>query len=90
MLKLLGGGVSLLLGTGLAGWLFFNLFIHRVAEFQGRPYSAMMFCVALFYVGQMWVRDGWASLSSASPRTKKSAGAAKAKVKPRPLESLDE
>ena len=57
MIRRIAGALSLLLGLILGGWIFFNLFIHRMPETEGRPVvGPILLTVAFIYVGIRWLQ----------------------------------
>lgn len=57
MVRRILGLIIFLLGLGLAGWIFYNLFIERLPETQGRnPLPAIVVSAALVFVGYRWMR----------------------------------
>ena len=56
-MKRIAGAFILLMGVVLAAWMFYNLFIHRLPEAQGRPVAPpLLVCSGLIYVGVKWLR----------------------------------
>ena len=57
MIRRCSGVFVLLMGLMLAGWIFYNLFIQRLPETQGRsPLGAIFVAGAFIYVGFRWMR----------------------------------
>ena len=44
------------LGAVLICWVAYNLLIERQPEATGSPIPAIVFSIALFYVGAQWIR----------------------------------
>lgn len=56
-MKRLFGAIVLLMGVALAAWIFYNLFIERLPEAQGKsPVGAILLAALFIYVGVMWLR----------------------------------
>jgi len=58
MLRKIAGGLMLLLGVALIGWVGFNLFIEMQPEAQ--EHSAippLLVSAGLIFVGQKWIRQ---------------------------------
>jgi len=56
MIRRIGGAFTLLVGLSLMGWIFYNLFIHRMPETEGRPIVGPIgVTVLLIYVGSRWI-----------------------------------
>ncbi|MCW3097794.1 MAG: hypothetical protein JWL77_3412 [Chthonomonadaceae bacterium] len=56
-MKRVAGGFILLMGVILAAWMFYNIFIHRLPEAQGRPIlPPLLVCIGFIYVGAKWLR----------------------------------
>lgn len=56
-MKRIAGAFILLMGVVLGGWMFYNLFIHRLPETQGRPIiPPLLLCFSFIYVGVKWLR----------------------------------
>ncbi len=57
MVRKFAGVFALLLGVLLGGWVFYNLFIHRMPEAQGRnPIPPIVMAVLFVVVGIKWIR----------------------------------
>jgi hypothetical protein len=51
------GGIVLLMGVGLAGWILLNLLVLRLPQMEGRnPIGPLLFAAAFIYVGSNWLR----------------------------------
>ena len=45
------------MGVSLAAWMFYNVFIHRLPEAQGRSFLLpLLVCIGFVYVGVKWLR----------------------------------
>ena len=56
-MKRIAGGCILLMGVSLAAWMFYNVFIHRLPEAQGRSFLLpLLVCIGFVYVGVKWLR----------------------------------
>ncbi len=49
------GALLLIFGAVLACWIGYNLLIERQPEATGSPIPAIIFCIALFFVGGRWI-----------------------------------
>jgi len=57
VIRRIAGVFVLFLGLILGGWIFYNLFIHRMPETQGRPVVGPIgVTIALIYVGIKWIQ----------------------------------
>ena len=56
-MRRIAGVFVLLMGVILAAWMFYNLFIQRLPETQGRPIlPPLLLCIGLIFVGVKWIR----------------------------------
>lgn len=59
MLKRIMGGVVLLFGLTVGGWLVYNLVVGVQPEARGRnPITPLLFTADAVYVGVKWMRGG--------------------------------
>lgn len=80
-MKLVFGGIALLLGTLLLGWIGYNLLVELQPEAKRlNPLPALIFSAALIGVGVKWVSEGRENIRP--KRSRKGAKTAKRKVKP--------
>ena len=57
LLRRIGGVLALLLGSTVAGWIGYNLFVERQEEAKDRsPLPALILVAGCFYVGNKWIR----------------------------------
>ena len=68
MIKLLGGGLALLLAALLIVWIGYNLFVERQKEFH---LGGLGFLAALLFVGVKWVREGLGADAEPTKKRKK-------------------
>lgn len=80
-MKLVFGGLALLLGTLLLGWIGYNLLVELQPEAKRlNPLPALIFSGALIGVGVKWVSEGREDIRP--KRSRKGVKTAKRKVKP--------
>jgi hypothetical protein len=57
MAKRIMGGIIILMGVSLLGWIGYNFLIERLPETQGRsPVVPFFVSMGMIYVGVKWVR----------------------------------
>lgn len=55
-MKRIAGGMVLVLGLSLSGWLSYNLFVQEMPEMAGRsPIAGLVLSAALIFFGLKWL-----------------------------------
>ena len=55
-MKRILGGLMILMGLILGGWIVYNLLVQRQPEGTGNPLGPLVFTAGLLFVGTMWAR----------------------------------